>query len=71
MPLELIILLSMLAVFAGGVFWLKLPSGVAMGAAAVVGALVGGQGIPVRHLVEGTFGYLDAMLIIATAMIFM
>lgn len=61
----------MLVVFAGGVFWLKLPSGVAMAAASVVGALVGGQGIPVRHLVEGTFGYLDAMLIIATAMIFM
>ena len=71
MPIELIILLSMLAVFAAGVFWWKLPSGVAMAAASVVGALVGGQGFPVRHFIEGTFGYLDAMLIIATAMIFM
>jgi TRAP-type C4-dicarboxylate transport system permease large subunit len=71
MPLELIILLTMLAVFAGGVFWLKLPSGLAMAAASVVGALVAGQGIPLRHLVEGMFGYLDAVLIIATAMIFM
>ncbi len=61
----------MLVVFAAGVFWLKLPSGVAMAAASIIGALVGGQGIPVRHLVEGSFGYLDAVLIISTAMIFM
>ena len=39
--------------------------------AAVVGALVGGQGLPVRHLVEGGFGFLEAILIISTAMIFM
>ncbi len=71
MPIELIILFSMLIVFAGGVFWLKLPSGVAMAAASFIGALVGGHGIPVRHLIEGTFGYLDAVLIISTAMIFM
>ena len=71
MSIEVVILLSMLAVFAVGVFWAKLPSGVAMAAASIVGALIAGQGIPVRHLVEGTFGYLDAMLIIATAMIFM
>jgi len=61
----------MLVVFAASVFWFKLPSGVALGFAAVVGALVGGYGLPVRHLVEGTFGYLDAVLIIAAAMIFM
>jgi GntP family gluconate:H+ symporter len=39
--------------------------------ASIIGALVAGQGIPIRHLVEGGFGYLDAVLIIATAMIFM
>jgi TRAP-type C4-dicarboxylate transport system permease large subunit len=71
MSIELIILLAMLATFAGSVFWWKLPSGVALGLASVVGALVGGYGVPVRHLVEGSFGYLDAVLIIATAMIFM
>jgi gluconate:H+ symporter, GntP family len=48
-----------------------LPSGVALALSSVAGALVAGQGIPVRHLVEGTFGYLDAVLIIATAMVFM
>jgi len=36
-----------------------------------VGALAAGEGFPVRHFVEGTFGYLDTILIIATAMIFM
>jgi GntP family gluconate:H+ symporter len=68
---ELIILLAMLAVFVAGVFWWKLPAGLALALASVAGALAGGEGIPVRHLVEGTFGYLDAVLIIATAMIFM
>jgi TRAP-type C4-dicarboxylate transport system permease large subunit len=71
MPFELIILLSMLIVFALGVFLAKLPSGVALVLSAVVGALVAGEGLPLRHLVEGAFGYLDAVLIIATAMIFM
>lgn len=71
MPLELLILIAMLAVFALSVFAAKLPSGVALVLAAVAGALIGGEGIPVRHLVEGTLGYLDAVLIIATAMIFM
>jgi len=71
MPFELIILLSMLATFALGVFLTKLPSGVALVLSAIVGALVAGEGFPLRHLVEGAFGYLDAVLIIATAMIFM
>ncbi|MFH0990692.1 MAG: TRAP transporter large permease [bacterium] len=71
MSIELIILIIMLSVFALSVFWFKLPSGVALALAALIGAVVGGYGVPVRHLVEGTFGYLDAVLIIATAMIYM
>jgi len=71
MPLELLLLLVMLAVFAVGVFWWKLPAGLALALASIAGALTGGYGFPVRHLVEGTFGYLDAVLIIASAMIFM
>lgn len=39
--------------------------------AAIGGCLVGGKGIPVRHLVEGSFSYIDTILVIATAMIFM
>jgi GntP family gluconate:H+ symporter len=58
-------------VFAGSVFWFRIPSGVALVLSAIAGALVGGYGVPIRHVVEGMFGYLDAVLIIATAMIFM
>lgn len=71
MSLELIIFLGMVGVFAGGCFALKLPVGVSMMLAAIAGALIGGQGIPLRHLVEGTFSYIDTILVIATAMIFM
>lgn len=71
MSSELIVLVVMIAAFAGGVFWLKIPSGLALALGAVLGALAGGAGFPIRHLVEGMFGYFDAVLIIATAMIFM
>ncbi len=68
---ELIILLGMLATFAVSIFKLKVPAGISLMLAAVVGALIGGEGLPLRHLVEGGFGFLEAILIIATAMIFM
>ncbi len=71
MQLELIIFLTMVGVFIIGCFAFKLPVSISMVAAAIAGALVGGEGIPIRHLVEGTFGYLDTILVIATAMIFM
>jgi GntP family gluconate:H+ symporter len=44
---------------------------VSLAVSSVAGALVAGEGFAVRHLVEGSFAYLDAILIIATAMIFM
>lgn len=71
MQIELIIFVAMLAVFIVGCFLFKLPVSVAMVLASVTGTLVGGRGIPIRHLVEGTFGYIDTILVIATAMIFM
>jgi gluconate:H+ symporter, GntP family len=71
MSFELIILICMLATFAAGVFFLKMPSGVSLMLAAIAGALIDGHGIPVRHLVEGGFGFFDAIMIISTAMIFM
>lgn len=61
----------MLAIFALSIFLFKMPAGISLMLAAVVGALIGGQGLPVRHLVEGGFGFLEAILIISTAMIFM
>jgi TRAP-type C4-dicarboxylate transport system permease large subunit len=71
MSIELIILICMLSTFAVSIFFLKMPAGVALMLAAIVGGLIGGQGIPVRHLVEGGFGFLEAIMIISTAMIFM
>ena len=71
MDLELICLLSMLAVFLLSNLLFKLPVSVSMILGAIVGALVGGQEIPLRHLFEGTFTYVDTMLIISTAMLFM
>ena len=50
---------------------LKLPMGAAIALSALAGALAGGQGFALRHLVEGSFGFFDIILIIAAAMIFM
>lgn len=71
MSIELLVLIIMLAAFASGVFLFKLPAGVSLMLAAVSGALAAGEGVPIRHLVEGSFGFLEAILIISTAMIFM
>jgi TRAP-type C4-dicarboxylate transport system permease large subunit len=71
MSFELILLILMLATFALSVFVMKMPAGVSLILASIIGALIAGEGIPVRHLVEGGFGFIEAILIIATAMIFM
>ncbi|MBQ7217338.1 MAG: TRAP transporter large permease subunit [Synergistaceae bacterium] len=63
--------LVMIFVFAFGAFAFKLPIAVAMAFAAIVGAAVGGAGFPLRHIVEGEFGYLNTIMVICTAMIFM
>jgi len=61
----------MVGVFALSCFKFKLPVGIAMALSAISGSLVAGFGIPVRHLVEGGFNYLNTILVIATAMVFM
>lgn len=71
MALEFIILITMLLIFILSVFLFKLPSGIALCLSASIGAIIAGHYFPIRHLIEGSFGYLDAILIIATAMIFM
>lgn len=68
---ELIIFIVMIGIFMLCCFAAKLPVGVAMMLAAIGGCLVGGKGIPIRHLVEGTFSYVDTILVISTAMVFM
>ena len=68
---ELIIFIVMIGIFMLGCFLAKLPVGVSMMLSAIAGCLVGGAGLPIRHLVEGTFSYVDTILVIATAMVFM
>ncbi len=62
----------MLGVFMVGCFALKLPVGVSMMIAALCGAIQGGLGVEtLRMMVEGEFGYVDTILTIGCAMIFM
>jgi CitMHS family citrate-Mg2+:H+ or citrate-Ca2+:H+ symporter len=50
---------------------LKISTELSILAAALVGALTGGAGIPVRHIAEGAITYLDICLIFITATLFM
>jgi TRAP-type C4-dicarboxylate transport system permease large subunit len=63
--------LVMVGVFALASFAFRQPIAVALAIAAIAGALVSGNGVPVEHLIEGSFGYLDTILIILSAMVFM
>ncbi len=65
-----IILAAMVAGYAVAKI-LKLSTELSMLAAALVGALAGGAGVPTRHIVEGAFTYLDICLIFVTATLFM
>lgn len=71
MTTELIAFLVMVGVFLLGCFLCKLPVSLSMVLASVAGAIAGGQGLALRHLVEGMFAYVDTIMVIATAMIFM
>jgi TRAP-type C4-dicarboxylate transport system permease large subunit len=64
-------LLFMVVVLAAGVFWLRLPTGISLAISAVGGALLAGNGFPVRELAEGTMLYLDPILIVLTSLFFM
>ena len=71
MSQETILLGLMLACFLGLVAGLQWPVGLSLAATSVVVAAADGHGFPLRHLVEGMFGYLDVSLVLITAMIFM
>ncbi len=71
MDMGFVCLLIMLAAFLLANLLLKLPVSLSMMIGAVAGALAGGQGIPLRHLAEGAFAYLDTIMTISCAMIFM
>jgi gluconate:H+ symporter, GntP family len=75
----LLILLLMLIFFAFSNFKLQWPVGIALAASALMGGLL--SGVPLfaesagdslmRHLVEGSFVYIDPILIMASALLFM
>ena len=71
LSIELLYFVVMVGVFALSCFKFKLPVGIAMALSAISGSLIAGFGIPVHHLVEGGFNYLNTILVIATAMVFM
>lgn len=71
MNLQLITFLVMVAIFMLGCFLLKLPVSVSLMLSSIGGALAAGEGFPIRHFVEGTFSYIDTILIICSAMVFM
>jgi TRAP-type C4-dicarboxylate transport system permease large subunit len=68
---EAAIFLSMVGIFALLAMALKLPIGISLALAALSGAILGGEGLALRHLVEGSFGYFETILIILSAMLFM
>ncbi len=68
---EYAVFLVMVAVFVAAAAFLKLPIGICLAIAALAGALAGGEGLAVRHLVEGGFGFFDVILIILSAVLFM
>ncbi|MFC2163418.1 TRAP transporter large permease subunit [Acidobacteriota bacterium] len=65
------IFMAMVILFAVLAMGLKVPIGVSLALSSLFGAIIGGEGLALRHLVEGSFGYFDTILIILTAMIFM
>lgn len=71
MDFTLIIFIAMILVFMIACFKFNIPVGVAMMMSAITGLFVSGRGFILRHLIEGGFAYVDTILVIATAMIFM
>jgi GntP family gluconate:H+ symporter len=67
-PVTLLVMIACFGVLAVRGRW---PVGVSLAAAAWAGAALNGDVFPVRHLVEGAFAYLDPILVIATATVFM
>ena len=61
----------MIAVFCVLSFAVKLPRGIALFLAGIAGTLLGGYWLPWRDLVEGMFVFLDPLLIVAAALLFL
>ncbi len=68
---DALLLLLTAGCFVALVLAAKLPVSLSLAATSIVLALAAGKGVPLGHLVEGTFSYLDVVLVLFAAMIFM
>ncbi len=69
--IDALLLLLTAASFVLLVIAARLPISLSLASSAVLLALGAGRGLPLEHLVEGMFSYLDVALVLITAMIFM
>lgn len=73
--IELLYFVAMIATFVVLLLMCKVPAGLSLMASAIVGLVLGtifsNTDISIRHLIEGSFGYFDTILVIICAMIFM
>lgn len=67
---EYLVFLFMVAVFVLLAMAVKFPIGISLALSALAGSLFAGEGLSLRHLIEGSFGYFDTILIILTATLF-
>lgn len=67
---EYLVFLFMVAVFVLLAMAAKFPIGISLALAALAGSVFAGEGLSLRHLIEGGFGYFDIILIILTATLF-
>jgi len=68
---DALLLLLTTGCFVALVVAAKLPVSLSLAVSSVVLALAAGKGVPLGHLVEGMFSYLDVVLVLLTAMVFM
>ena len=68
---DALLLLLTAGCFVALVVAARLPVSLSLAVASVALALAAGRGVPLPHLVEGMFSYLDVSLVILTAMVFM
>src|SRR5512137_1103154 len=67
---DALLLLLTAGCFVALVVAARLPVSLSLAASSVVLALAAGRGVPLFHLVEGMFSYLDVSLVLFTAMVF-
>ncbi|RPJ83265.1 MAG: TRAP transporter large permease subunit, partial [Acidobacteria bacterium] len=68
---DALLLLIAAGCFMALVIAAKFPVSLSLAVSSVALALAAGRGFPLAHLVEGTFSYLDVVLVLLTAMVFM